>query len=189
MRKVTGLALVVGAVIAPLSLAHAATEVMRFSANNTFVDAVDTDPTTGATAAVFVTRQKGEKGGPLDTIFIIISSASGEAVFVGGTLPQGAFHVDAKKASVDVAVADIQVTSQGGEIPPDAFVSIQWHATDVTRESGSTKFQFGTTTVLFVGTGANATANFSGSILGAPISGSDGSIMALHQGTIIITKE
>src|SRR6476661_1127194 len=112
MRKVSGLVLAVGAVIAPLAIAQASTEVMRFDANNTFANAVSTDPATGTSLGVFVTRQKGDRGGPVDTIFFVISSASGEFLFGGGTLPKGAFHADAHSASLDVAVSDIAFTSQ-----------------------------------------------------------------------------
>ena len=189
MRKVTGLVLAVGAVIAPLAIAQASTEVMRIAANNTFANAVSTDPATGSSIGVFVTRQKGDKGGPVDTIFFVISSASGEFLFGGGTLPKGAFHADAHSASLDVAVSDIAFTSQAGEIPPDGAISIDWQATDVTRTSGSTKFEFGNVKVNFVGTGASSPAEITGTVLGASLISPTGDLTSLHQGTIIVTKD
>ncbi|HEY7375222.1 MAG TPA: hypothetical protein VIF57_23875 [Polyangia bacterium] len=181
--------LAVGAVIAPLAIARASTEVMHIKANNTFANAVSSDPATGSSIGVFVTREKGNKGGPVDTIFFVISSASGEFVFGGGTLPKGAFHADAHSASLDVAVSDIAFTSQAGEIPPDGVISIDWQATDVTRTSGNTKFEFGNVKVNFVGTGASSPAEISGTVLGASLISPTGDLTSLHQGTIIVTKD
>jgi len=189
MRKVTGLALLVGAVIAPLSLAQAATEVTRFSANNVFANVVATDPATGTTTGVFVTRQKGEKGGPVDTIFFIVSRPDGSATFGSGTLPKNAFHSDAKSASLDVDIADIDITADSGDLPASGIISVDWAVTDTTRASGSTKQDFGNVHVNFVGTGATSIADATGSVLGAPLVEPAGSVTILHQGTIIVTKD
>src|SRR5262249_54703335 len=168
MRKVPGLVLVVvGAVIAPFSLARAATEVTRLPAHNQSVSAFSADPDTGASLGVFVTREKVNKGGgPIDTIFFVLSSPSGEFILGQGTLPQGAFHIDAHAASLDVAIDDIAFTTELGTIP-DGVISIDWKATDVTRDSGSTKLDFGNVHVHFVGTRTTAPAQVAGSFLGA----------------------
>jgi hypothetical protein len=133
MRKVTGLALlVVGAVVAPLSLAHAA-EVMRLPAHNESASAFTFDPNTGASMSVFVGRDKAVKGGgPVDSISFVVSQPNGDFFLGVGILPKGAAHFDAHSASVDVDVDDIQFTTEIGTIP-DGSITVSWQTTDVTR--------------------------------------------------------
>src|SRR6187200_2084274 len=110
MRRISSLVLA-ASVLFPLSFANAATEVAKLSSNNQFADATSTDDT-GATIAVFLTREK-TKGQPRDSIFVIFSTADATAA-ISGTLPHGAVHMDAKSASVDVAVGDIVPIFQFG---------------------------------------------------------------------------
>src|SRR5262245_35616609 len=104
MRKFLSGLVLVGAVVLPLSLAQASTEVMRLPANNTFANAVSNDPNTGVTTGIFVTRHKGSRGGPVDTLFYIVSNPDFSFFAGGGVLPQGAFHVDATGATLDIDV-------------------------------------------------------------------------------------
>lgn len=173
MRKMLGL--VLGAVLLPLSVANAA-EVTQLYTNNQFANATSTDEA-GNTIGVFVTRVKG-KGEPVDSIFVITSDAVGNVSFVSGTLPKNAFHVSAKHASVRVDVADIEVTASVGSL--SGLISVDWAAGDVTRQSGNTKFQFGNTTVLIVGTSTSAAATISGSVAGMPLVNPVGDLSLAH---------
>ena len=146
MRRISGLVLA-ASLLLPVSFARAA-EVTHLYTNNQFANAVSTD-NAGNSIGVFVTREKG-KGAPRDSIFVIFSDTFGNSAFISGTLPKNAFKVSAKKASVDVDIDDIDVTSESGTLP-DGVISVDWAATDVTRTSGNTKLQFGNTTVSFVG--------------------------------------
>jgi hypothetical protein len=187
MRKVSGLVLL-GAVLVPLSLAQAA-EVMRLPANNAMANAISTDPATGATAGIFVTREKGTQGGPVDRIFFIISAPSGEFLAGGGVLPKGAFHADAHSASLDIDIHDVPLDFSAGEIPADGVISVDWQVTNTTRDSGVTKLQFDNVTVNFVGTRATSGADVDGEIFGAGLIAPTGDLTYIHQATIIITKD
>ena len=174
MRKMLGL--VLGAVLLPLSVAHAADVTILYT-NNQFANATSTD-SAGNTIGVFVTREKG-KGAPVDSIFVIVSDAFGNSSFVSGTLPKNAFKVSAKKASVDVDIADIAVTASAGSLSGDVIVD--WAAGDITRESGSTKFSFGNTSVNIVGTSTSASATVTGSVDGAPMVNAVGDLSKAHE--------
>jgi hypothetical protein len=169
------LGLVLGAVLLPLSVAHAADVTVLYT-NNQFANATSTD-SAGNTIGVFVTREKG-KGAPVDSIFVIKSDPFGNSSFVAGTLPKGAFKVSAQKASVDVDIADIAVTASAGSLSGD--VVVDWAATDVTRESGNTKFQFGNTSVNIVGTSTSSPANVTGSVGGASMGNAVGDLSKAH---------
>jgi hypothetical protein len=173
MRKIFGL--VLGAVLLPLSVAHAADVTVLYT-NNQFANAVSTD-SAGNTIGVFVTREKG-KGAPVDSISVTISDAFGNSSTVNGTLPKNAFKVSAKKASVDVDIADIDVTFSSGSL--SGIVSVDWAAGDVTRESGNTKFSFGNTSVLIVGTSTSASATVTGSVAGMPLVNPIGDLSKAH---------
>ena len=173
MRKMLGL--VLGAVLLPLSVAHAADVTILYT-NNQFANATSTDAD-GNTIGVFVTREKG-KGAPVDSIFVIVSDPFGNTSFVSGTLPKGAFKVSAHKASVDVDIADIAVTASAGSLTGDIIVN--WAAGDVTRESGNTKFQFGNTSVNIVGTSTSASATVTGSVGGTDLGNAVGDLSLAH---------
>jgi hypothetical protein len=185
MRRISGAALV-ASLFVPLSIAHA-TEVMRFPANNMFASAISTvgDNTTG----VFVTHAKGSRGGPVDSIFVIFSGLNG-ASFVGGTLPAGAFHIDAKSASLDVDISEIAVEQSSGDLPATGLISVDWNATGVTHTSGSAQFNFDNTHVIIAGTSTNAEAGVDGSVLGtAMVDDAFGFLSSSKQAVIIVTQD
>src|SRR4051812_49070402 len=184
MRLISGAALV-ASLFVPLSLAHAA-EVTRLPANNMFANAVSTDEAAGTSTGVFVTREKGK--GTVDSIFVVISGPSG-ASFISGTLPKGAFHADAKSASLDVDISEIIVSFESGDLPETGLISVDWHATDVTRISGNTKFEFDNTHVNIVGTSASSPANVVGSVFGTALVAPTGDLSTTKQAVIIITKD
>jgi hypothetical protein len=180
MRRISGLVLA-ASLLLPVSLARAA-EVTHLYTNNQFANAVSTD-SAGNSIGVFVTREKG-KGAPRDSIFVIFSDTFGNSAFISGTLPKNAFKVSAKSASVDVDIDDIDVTSESGTLP-DGVISVNWAATDVTRESGNSKLQLGNTTVSFVGTSTSSPANITGTVLGAALVAATGDLSRAHTSVII----
>src|SRR4051794_34784062 len=161
MKRISGLVLMVSLLL-PLSFAHAATDVMQLYTNNLFASASSTDDATQTSTSVFVTRMKG-KGTFVDTIFVGISGPSGSS-FIAGTLPKNALQITAKTASLDVDLSEIAVTDSL-DFPAQGVVSVDWRATNVTRTSGSTRFQSGNLTANIVGTSTFADAITSGSVL------------------------
>ncbi|HMF39727.1 MAG TPA: hypothetical protein VKQ32_03475 [Polyangia bacterium] len=186
MRKIFGMVLI-AVVLVPLSLARGATEVMRFPANNTFANAISNDPS-GVTTGVFVSRNKGSRGGVVDQIFVIISQPDGTSTFFGGTLPAGAFHVDAHAASLEVDIHDITLTSSSGEIPADGVVSIDWTRTSQQRMSGSVQFNFGNVHAVIAGTRLSVTSKVDGDVFGVPLVAPFGEVDVVTQSVIVITK-
>jgi len=180
MRRIFGLALVVSLLL-PLSLAHA-TEVTQLYTNNLFASVRSTDDATQTSTSVFVTRVKG-KGAFVDTIFVGISGPSGFS-FITGTLPKNALQITAKTASLDVDLSEIAVTGSQ-DFPAQGVVSVDWTATNVTRTSGSTKFQSGNVTANIVGTSTFADAITSGSVLGTALVAPSGSLNVAQESVII----
>lgn len=180
MRRISGLVLA-AAVLLPVSYARAA-DVTQLYSNNQFASATSTDPNTGATIGVFVTREKG-KGEPRDSVFLVVSGPTGTSL-LSGTLPKGAVHFTAKSASLEVDVADIVPTFEI-DFPASGVVSVNWQATDITRTSGSTKQEFGNVSVNTVGTRTDADANVSGSFLGADLAAPTGTLSRVHESVII----
>jgi hypothetical protein len=176
MRKLGGLVLA-GALLLSVSSAQAA-EVANMLTNNLFATAISNDADTGTTTAVFVTREKG-KGAPRDSITVFVSGPNGFSV-ISGSLPKNALQINKKSASVDVAVSDIVVTFQDGDIPPDGVVSVDWEATDVTRTTGNEVLEFGTTRVHIHGHRTSATAVIEGSVFGADMVAPTGDISTVH---------
>ena len=189
MRKLSGVVAFVGAVIAPVCLAQASTEVARYPANNTFVTAVSNDDVTGISTGVFVSREIGQSGGPIDRIGVIISQGSNLIFFGGGTLPSGAFHVNAKSASVSVDLHNITLDFQSGDVPANGVVTANWAATDVQHDAGNSKYTFGNVQILFVGTGTDATAAITGSVFGTPLAAPFGSLRFVREAYIVITHD
>jgi len=192
MRKINVLVSVlvfVAAVVVPLSFARAATEVMRLPANNTFVDAISTDPNTGATTGVFVSRNKGSKGVAVDTIFFAVSQPDGTSISGGGTLPRGAFHVDAHAASLDVDVNAIKLDFSSGNIPADGVISIDWTRTSQQRMSGSAQFTFGNVHAVIAGTRLTVVSRVDGDVFGVPLVDPTGEVDVVTQSVIVITKD
>lgn len=187
MRKIIGLVVLVGGIVAQLSVARASTEVLRLPANNQFVGAVSTDPVTGLTTGVFVTRVIGEQGGPVDTVTVIISSET-EFNLASGVLPQGAFQVSAQSASLDVDINAITLDTVIGELPANGVISLDWQAIEVQHTAGNAKFDIGNGQALIVGTRTDATADVTGTAFGAPLADdASGSISAVRMAVIIIT--
>lgn len=180
MRRISGLVLAASLVL-PVSLAHAA-DVAQIYSNNQFANANSTDPDTGATTGIFVTRVKG-KGAPVDSIFMIMSGPDGFAL-ISGTLPKNAFKVNAQSASLEVDVADI-VPEVEFNFPTEGVVSVHWQATDITRVSGNSKMEFGNTTVNIVGTHTDSPADISASMFGADLPAPTGNLSRAHDSTII----
>jgi len=179
-KKISGLVVALGAVLLPLSLAHAA-EVTQIYTNNLFANANFTDAD-GKTTSVTVSREKG-KGAPVDTINVSISGPDGFGS-ITGILPKNALRITASKASVDVDLADIQVTDSFGT-PPEGVVSVGWTATDVSRTSGSVKFDAGSMSFAFVGTSTFSGATITGSVDGTDMSGGFGFVFLAHTSVII----
>ena len=180
MRRISGLVLA-ASLLLPVSLARAA-EVTQLYTNNQFANATQTD-SAGNSIGVFVTREKG-KGAPRDSIFVIFSDPVGNVALISGILPKNAFKVSAKKASVDVDIDDIEVNFSSGTLP-DGVISVDWAATDVTRTSGNTKFEFGNTKVNIVGTATSSPANVTGSVLGTELVAPTGDLSLAHDSVII----
>ena len=184
MRMVTGLALV-GALVAPLSVAQA-TEVTRLPANNTFANATMNGP--DYSTSVFVTRQKTNKGGPVDRIFFISFHFGGNFFFGSGVLPPNAFHWDANSSSLNVDLNDISYDAEFGV--PDGVISVDWQATDVSRDAGVTKIDTPPDMhVQIVGTRTATQANITGAVAGDSLDGAMGEVDRLVQATIIVTRD
>ena len=180
MRRISGLVLV-ASIFLSVSPAHAA-EVTQLYANNLFASATSNDPVTQVSTSVFVTREKA-KGAFRDTIFVGISGPNGFS-FIQGVLPKNALHISAQSASVDVDLSEITVI-QSLDFPAEGVVSVDWQATDVTRTSGSTKFESGNMTFNIVGTSTFADAIISGEVAGTDLVDPFGSLSVAHASVII----
>jgi hypothetical protein len=188
MRKINGLALVlvVGALIP--QPAHAATEVLRLPANNKFASAISNAPD-GTTTGIFLSRHLTDSGGPIDSIFFIVSKPDGTFVEASATLPQGAFQIAAKSASLNVDLNAITLDMQVGEIPANGVITVQWAGTDVQRMSGSVRFDFDTTHVVLSGTRTDVVANVTATVFGTPLVEPFGSFSTITQSVIIVTRD
>jgi hypothetical protein len=164
-----------------LPLAHAA-EVTQLYTNNLFASANSTDEATQVSTSVVVTREKG-KGEFRDTIFVGISGPNGFS-FIQGVLPKNALHISAQSASVDVDLSEITII-QSQDFPAEGVVSVDWQATDVTRTSGSTKFESGSMTANIVGTSTFADAIISASVAGTDLVDPFGFLSVAHASVII----
>ena len=187
IKRVSGVILMT-CLLAPLSLAHAATEVTRFSANNTFANAISMDESAGTTTGVFVTRSKGGKGGMVDSIFFVISGPN-ETLYGQGILPRGAFRVDGTGASLSVDIADLTMVMDCGTLPPHGIISAEWDVNDRTRSSGSTHFNVGNMHVVSVASGSTSTSTVSGSVLGVAMVAPTGELSAVREATIMVVKD
>ncbi|HXU06903.1 MAG TPA: hypothetical protein VN903_38385 [Polyangia bacterium] len=167
-------------VLAPFSIARAA-EIQHLYTNNMFASA-SSDDGAGTFTSVLVTRSKGKGAGP-DTISVFSFGPSGFASIMG-TLPAGAFHNDAKSASLDIDIADIENATNSG-FATAGVISIDWAATDISRTSGSTKFEMPPVTANIVGTTTFTVANVSGSILGADMMNQSGYLNRVHTSVIV----
>jgi hypothetical protein len=114
----------------------------------------------------------------------VFSSGPSGFSFVSGTLPQGAFHSDAKSASLDIDIADIE-DATGFGFPDSGVISVDWAATDVSRTSGNTKLDMGPVTANIVGTTTFTVANISGSVLGVDMVAPTGYLNLVHTSVIV----
>jgi hypothetical protein len=186
MRKLSAVVLV-GAVIVPLSLAQAATEVLQLRGNITTVSATSVDPATEISTTVFVARENGSRG-PIDRIFYMIFRPEGTSTIGFGALPQGAFQVSAHSASLDVDVNAIGLV-QEGDIPENGVITVDWAPNDVFRFSGSTKSQVDNVLLLLTGTGVTMPSDIVGEVFGVPLDAPFGEVTILRNGIIAITKQ
>jgi hypothetical protein len=189
MRALKVAVVLFGAVVFPLQEARAATEVARYPANNTFVEAVSTDPATGITTGVFVSREIGQPGGPIDTVSVIVSQGENLLFFGIGVLPTGAFQVDAKSASLNVDLHAVTLSSQTGDIPTNGLISLSWTAIDVQRDAGGSRVTSGPITFIFTGTRTQATASVTGSVFGTALVDPLASLSVVRQAVIVMTRE
>jgi hypothetical protein len=182
-------ALVFGAVLAQLSSAQAATEVARFPAHNTFLNANSNDPVTGTSVSVGVTRELGAKGGPVYRVFYMISNAdTGLFLFGTGLLDRQDFRVTPKRASLHVDINDLTLETQVGDLPENGVIDVQWEGTGTQREAGSTFFEFDNVRGIIVGTSMTNPAEITGSAFGTPLVEPFGEIRILSSAVVIITR-
>jgi hypothetical protein len=188
MLKTVGRVVVLGVVVAQLSMAQAATEVAHFPANNRFANAVSNAPD-GTSTGVFVTREIGGSGGPVDRIGFIISRPDGIVTFGTGVLPSGAFHFNAHSASLDVDINAITLDTSIGDIPEDGVISIDWEGTDTQRTAGNNVADFGNLRVIFAGVTTAVVADVTGTVFGVPLADPVGDLLKLSQQVTVITDE
>jgi hypothetical protein len=186
MRNTVSLLVVLGAAIAPISMARAQTVVAHFPANNRFATVNSTAPD-GTSIQIGVTRELGGSGGPLDQIGIIIFPPDGNVTFARGTLPAGAFHFDAQGASVNVDVADIAFEIIIGDLPESGVIDIDWEATDTTRTAGNNVSDQGNLRIIFAGVRTEVVADVAGTLFGVPLADPNGSLQSLSQQVTVIT--
>jgi hypothetical protein len=189
MRSVIGL-FVVGVVGTQLSLAHAATEVARFPANNSFLTANANDPVTGTSTSVGVTRELGQPGGPVYRVFYLVSNAdTGLFLFGSGLIDAQDFQVTPQSGSLHVDINTLTLDQQEGDVPGNGVIDVEWEGTGMQRESGSTFFEFENVRGLFVGTSVTNIADITGSAFGTPLVEPFGEIRILSSAVIVITRE
>jgi hypothetical protein len=189
MRTVIGL-FVIGVVLSQLSSAHAATEVARFPAHNTFLTAVSNDPVTGTSTSVGVTRELGLPGGPVYRVFFLMSNPdTGLFLFGSGLIDAQDFQVTPHQASLFVDINTLTLDTLVGEVPENGVIDVQWEGTGVQRDSGSTIFEDANVRFLFVGTSVTNTADITGSVFGVPLVEPFGDIRILNSAVIRITRQ
>jgi len=188
MRKIVGLIVVLGAVVAQLAMARAATEVAHFPANNRFATAISNAPD-GTSTGVFVTREIGQPGGPVDTVAVIISRPDGSFTLAIGVLPQGAFHFTPQSASLDVDLNAITLDTLIGELPENGVVSVDWEGTDTQRTAGNSVSEFDNVRVIFSGVSTAVVAEVTGTVFGVPLVDPSGDLRQLSQQVTVITSD
>jgi hypothetical protein len=180
----------VGVIVAQLSAAQAATDVVRFPANNTFLNANSNDPVTGNSTSVGVTRELGASGGPVYRIFYLVSNFETGLFLLGsGVIDAQDFQVTPHGGSVFVDMKTVALDFQIGDVPANGLIDIDWEGTGVQRQSGSTFFQFENVRGIITGTDMSNPATITGSVFGAPLVEPFGDIRMLRSGTIVITRQ
>jgi hypothetical protein len=186
MRKIVGLIVVLGAVVAQRATAQAATEVAHFPANNRFATAISNAPD-GTSTGVFATREIGQPGGPVDTVAVIISRPDGSFTLAIGVLPQGAFQFTSQSASLDVDLNAITLDTLIGELPENGVVSVDWDGTDTQRTAGNSVSEFDNVRVIFSGVSTAVVADVDGTVFGVPLVEPFGDLRQLSQQVTVIT--
>ena len=189
MRTMIGFCMMVGVVLARLSAAQAATEVIRFQANNTFLNAASNDPVTGNSTSVGVTRELGQPGGPVYRIFYLVTNFETGLFLLGsGLLDAQDFQATPQGGSVFVDIHTVTLDMQIGDVPENGLIDVEWEGTGVQRQSGATFFEFDNVRGIIAGTDVTNTAEITGSVFGAPLVDPFGDIRMLRSGTVIITR-
>jgi hypothetical protein len=189
MRTVIGL-FTVGLVVAQLSAANAATDVLRFPANNTFLNAASNDPVTGNSTSVGVTRELGQSGGPVYRLFYLVSNADTGLFLLGsGVIDAQDFQATPQHGSLFVDINTLTLETQIGAVPANGIIDIEWNGTGAQRQSGATFFQFENVRGIIAGTDVTNVANITGSVFGTPLVDPFGDIRMLRSGTVVITRQ
>jgi len=188
MHKIVSCVVVLGAVVAQLGMAKAATEVAHFPANNRFATAISNAPD-GTSTGVFVTREITQPGGPVDTVAVIISRPDGSFTLAIGVLPQGAFHFTPRSASLDVDLNAITLDTLIGELPENGVVSVDWDGTDTERTAGNSVSEFDNVRVIFSGVTTAVVAEVAGTVFGLPLVDPFGDLRQLSQQVTVITTD
>jgi hypothetical protein len=151
-----------------------ATEVLySFPTNTTFATAVS-NPPDGPSQAVFVTRTVTQAVGLSTFVSVYYTSPSGCFFAAGGYVPNTAFHVDARGATLNVDTNTLGGSfetffSTCGETVPSGVISVAWTVTGTQRTSGSSASQFGNITYRFSGTRREDVASINGTLFGTTL--------------------
>lgn len=189
MRTVFGV-FVVGVVLSQLSSAHAATEVVRFPAHNTFLSANSNDPVTNTSISVGVTRELGLPGGPVYRVFYIVSNPDTQLFLFGSALIDAQdFQVTPQRASLHVDLNTLTLDMQVGEVPENGVIDVEWEGTGVQQEAGGTIDVSDNVRFIFTGTSMTNPADITGSAFGMPLVEPFGEIRILASAVIVITRE
>lgn len=189
MRTVIGV-FVAGVVLTQLSSVHAATEVARLPAHNTFLSANSNNPDTGTSISVGVTRELGLPGGPVYRVFYTISNfEAGLFQFGSGLIDAQDFQVTPQRASLHVDINTLTLDRVEGDIPENGVIDVEWEGTGMQRESGGTIFVSDNVRFLFVGTSMTNPADVTGSAFGMPLVEPFGDIRILSSALIVITRQ
>jgi hypothetical protein len=188
MRTMIGF-FVVGVVLAQLTAAQAATEVIRFPANNAFLTANSNDPVTGTSTSVGVTQEVGHPGSPVYRVFYLISNfETGLFLFGSGLIDAQDFQISPQSGSLFVDINTITLDTQIGEVPENGLIDVEWEGTGASRQSGSTFFEFENVRGIIAGTDVTNPAEISGTVFGTPLVDPFGDIRMLRSGTVVITR-
>jgi len=188
MRTVIGFCMV-GAVLAQLSSAQAATEVARFPANNTFLNANSNYPD-GTSVGVGVTRVLGQPGGPRYELFYIVSNfEQGLFQFGSGLIDAQDFQVTPDGGSLFVDLNTVTLDQQVGDIPGDGIIDVEWEGTGSQRQAGAVFFESENVRGIVTGTTLTNPADITGSAFGTPLFEPFGEIRMLTTEVIVITRE
>ena len=137
---------------------------------------------------MFITRALTAAGGPVDSIFFVVSTPDTFSFGIG-TLPKGAFQVSAHAASLKVDTNNITyMTSEG--VPNHGIIDVHWTATSTTRQAGEVTFSTGPFHVLLSGVRTDIEADVTGTVLGSAMR-DDGiyTMAAVRQAVIIISRD